>query len=389
MAIDQLGLYNDALLILGQTQLTSLTEDREPRYRLDGAYSRDAVRYCLELIKPNFASKTAILSTPGAGSTFDYVHTFPGDYVTVITPFSDKKLDQEINRYTIEGKTLLCDYDIVYLRYTSDGYAITDWTASFFRVMGAYLARECATRLSPDEFAKVEATFEKRVAEAQALEQAKTPDPRSSSTTVTLTNAWRKVYNDALLIMGLDEITSNTDDSNRRTKLDRSLDVGLVADMLEDTGWQFGMTSVEIQFDPSAEPSWGYQRALRKPTDMHRLDGIYTDEYMRVPLRLYKDEGDYWFCDYDGLYVSYISTTFLSSPDEWPTYFRRLVAARMAKDTAPSLRNEGADIQNANIVFEERESSGKSIDAMQSPPHKLAEGTWTTSRFRGGYRRRP
>jgi len=386
---DTRSLYNEALLLLGLGELTSNDDDSDRRIKLDGAFSRDSIKYCLELIRPQFASKTSILNTPVAGSTFDWTHTLPSDYVSIITPFSDSSLDQKVNRYVIEGDDILLDYETVYLRYISSAALQSAWTPSFTRVMGAYLARETAYLLSPDSYEHVEIKFKERVSEAQAIELSKIPADRSKASNATLTNAWRRVYNDALLIMGLDEITSNTDDSNRRLKLDRVLEVNLVADMLEDTGWQFGQTSVKIEFDPSVEPAWGYQRALGKPSDLHRLDGIYTDEYQRNPLDRYKDEGDFWFCDYDGIFVTYITTGFLVNPDNWPAYFRRLIAARMAKDAAPSLRVEGADLGNSRIVYEERKSSGMSNDAMQSPPHKLAEGNWTKARFRGGYRRRP
>jgi hypothetical protein len=389
MAITQLELYNDALLLLGQRRLQSLTEAREPRYLLDGAYNREAIRYCLELVQPPFASKTLLLNTPTAGSTFDNAHALPDEYISVVGVFSDVRLDQEIHRYVIEGRSLETDYSTVYLRYTSDAYALSAWDPSFIRVMGAYLALETATKLSTEDYDRLSAKFDRRVEAARSLAASKVPQQRPSKTTVTLTNAWRHVYNDALLIMGLDEITSNTDDSNRRTKIDRALDAGLVADLLEDTGWQFGQISTKIQYDPSAEPAWGYQRAIPKPTDLHRIDGVYTDEYMRTPLKRYVDETNYWFCDYDEIYLTYISTDYLVNPDNWPTFFKRLIAARIAKDTAPSLRAEGADVQYASDIYNERESSAKANDAMNSPPRLLAQGNWTKARFRGGYRGRP
>lgn len=383
-----LDLYNDALLILGQRQLATVTEDREPRYRLDGAYNREAVRYCLELVKPNFASRTAIL-TPGiAAATFNKSHALPADYVSIITPFSDSRLDQEINRYVIEGNALLCDYDTVYLRYTSDGYDISLWSASFFRVMGAYLARETCNRLSPDDYEFVDNEFKSRVQSTIELEERKVPKPRASDSTVTMTDAWRHIYNDALLILGLDEITANDDDSERRAKLDRTLDSGLVADILEDTSWQFGFKSTKITFDPSVQPAWGHRYAIPKPADLHRIDGIYTDEYMGTAVDRYNDEEGYWFCAYQEIYLSYISESFVSNPSGWPNFFRRYIAAKMAKDAAPGLVDQQREDRVVS-VYEERKSSAMSVDAMQSPPRKIAEGNWTQSRFRGGFRGRP
>ena len=383
-----LDLYNDALLLLGQRQLLTVTEDREPRYRLDGAYNREAIRYCLEMVKPNFASKTSVMNSGVTAATFDKAHALPSDYVSIIAPFSDRRLDQEINRYVIEGNGLLCDYDTVYLRYISDGYTIDQWSPSFFRVMGAYLARETANRLSPDDYEMIEAKFKERVNSAIQLEAAKVPKPRASETTVTMTNEWRHIYNDALMILGLDEITTNEDDSDRRAKLDRTLDCGLVADILEDTSWQFGFQSVKIDFDPSAQPAWGSQYAIPKPSDLHRIDGVYADEFMRVPIKDYKDEQGYIFCGNQVVYLSYISTNFIANPAGWPNFFKRYIAAKMARDAAPAL----VDTQREDRVvevYEERKSAAMSTDAMQSPPRTLTDGNWTQSRFRGGFRGRP
>jgi hypothetical protein len=387
MALNQLGLYNDALLILGQRQLASLSEDREPRHRLDSAYGVDAIRYCLELVKPNFATRTSILNSPAAATTFAYSHTFPSNYVTVVKPYTTAALDQPVTRYIIEGKTLKTDFATVYLRYVADDYAITDWDPSFFRVVAAYLAKECATRLSPEEYEKVAGIFTTRVKEALDLESLKAPRDLSKSPASTLTNAWRAIYNDALLIMGLDEIAGNNDDSNRRVKLSRALDAGIVADLMEDMGWQFGQKSAELTYNSAIEPSFGYTRAIAKPLDMHRIDGIYLDEYMHTPLAHYADENGYFYCDYDVVYLSYVSTDFLATPSSWPTYFKRLVAARMAKDAAPSLRNEGADPDRADAEYIDRRKNARSTDAMVSPPRLIQEGSWVKSRHRGDNRR--
>lgn len=391
MAIDQLGLYNDALLLLGQTKLDSLTEDREPRYRLDGAYTRDAIETCTKLVKPNFATKTGLLNTPVAGSTFDYEHDLPADYTAMVMPFSDKRLDQPITRYLIEGNKLLCDFDTVYLRYVTNAADFDDWDPTFIRVVGAYLATEVGERLSPDRWGKVKGIFDQRVAVAIELEGAEVPESRPSKTNRTLTQAWLKVYNDALQIMGLDELAGLTDDSNRRVKIDVALDAGLVEAVLEDTGWQFGIKSVRLEYDINVDPSWGYKRATKKPDDLHRIDGVFADEYMQVPIKLYTDEDGYFFSDYDEIYLQYISKDFLTNPSSWPTHFNRLIAARIAKDASPALRREGADPIFCASVFEERDKESKSIDAMGSPPRLIQEGRWTSSRnrTRSNYRGRP
>jgi len=393
VAVTKLQLYNNALLLIGQRELTGISEDREPRHLLDNVYDLDAIEYCLEIVKPVFASKTAKLSSPSTSSVHDLdsVHTLPSDYVTVVGVFSDAKLDQPISRYLIEGNTLVCEYDTVYFRYTSDD-VVTDfsnWSASFNRVVSAYLARGICIKLTPSKYEGVSNLFVDTVEAAKALEGEKEPKERSSATTVTLTNDWLKVYNDALLIMGLDEITATTDDSNRRTKLDRSLDAGIVATLLEDIGWTFALTSVKSQYDASLEPDWGYKRVHAKPSDMHRIDGLFQDEYMSHPLKAYKDEGDYFYMDDDDFYLQYVSDDWLINPSSWPTFFKRLVAAKMAYDTAPSLVSEGANVDHATEVYAKRESVAKSNDAISSPPRMISNGRWSSARFRRNYRGRP
>lgn len=393
MAVSKVQLYDNALLLLGQRKLTGLTEDREPRYLLDDAYDLDATAYCLEVTRPSFASKTAKLDSPTTSAIHDLdsVHTLPDDFITIVGVYSDAKLDQPISRYLIEANTLVCEYDTVYLRYTSDDHvdAFTDWSPSFTRVVSAYLAREICIKVNPKEYDTISNLFLDRVEVVKGLEAEKEPAKRSSATTVTLTNDWRKIYNDALLIMGLPEITSNTDDSNRRTKLDRALDAGIVLSLLEDIGWTFALDSTESTHTPSVEPAWGYTRAHAKPSDMVRLDGIYHDEYMQVPLKRYKDENNFFYTDEDTFYLQYVSNTWLSTPSSWPVFFKRLVAARMAADTALSLKNEGADPDRALMTFADRESSAKSNDAISSPPRMLATGNWAGSRYKGNSRGRP
>ena len=197
------------------------------------------------------------------------------------------------------------------------------------------------------------------------------------------------MFNDALLILGLDDIITIDDDSNRRYKLSQALSSGIVGDLMEDLSWQFGMKTIKMAFNPSYESEWGFTRIFDKPDDLHRIDGIYSDEYQNSPIKNYMDEDGKLFCDYDEIFFVYITKTFLTSPAEWPTFFRRLVAARMAKDAGPSLRNEGANFDNAKLVYEERKSSAFSNDAMSSPPRRIQTGNWIRSRHRGGYQGRP
>lgn len=392
MAIDKLAIYNNALLLLGQRALANITENRPPRHLLDGAYNLNAVQYCLEIVQPHFATKVITLSSPSAsvGHAMANTHTLPADYIKLVRVYSDDKLDQEVNRYFIEGRSIVSDYPVLYVRYITDSKVATfgEWTPSFVRVVAAYLAREISIKSSPDEYSKIEALFLDRVEAARGLEKESAPD-RPSATINTLVNGWQQIYNDALLILGLNEISSPDDDSNRRAKLDRSVDSGIVGNMLEDSGWQFAVTSTKMGANPSVEPDWGYRYAFNKPPKLHRIIGLFSDEHMRTPIKNYSDEEGFFFTDSDTIYFQFISTDFLTNPSQWPSFFRRLIAGRMAKDAAMSLVKEGADPKRADEEYRDRRNNALSNDAMASPPRRISSGAWVNARHRGGNRNRP
>lgn len=397
MAIDQLALYNDALLLLGQRKLSSLTEAREPRYRLDDVYSLEAIRYCLEIAKPVFARKTSKLTSSSTSTDhdFDNVFTLPSDYVAMIEVYIDANLDRPLKRYIKENNTIACNYSTIYVRYITDGLALTSWSPAFAKVFSAYLAREAATRLAPEEIEVVDSVFKDRVATLVDLNLKEEPEKRPNKFTTTLTNDWRYIYNDALLILGLDSITTNDDDSDRRSMLDDAFNAKVVESVLEDTTWTFGLTSTKSQYDPSIEPEFGYTRVHAYPTDMHVLDGVYSDEYMRSPVKNYVDEGDYFFCDVDDIYVQYVSTDFLVNPSNWPTHFKRLIAARLAKDVVfRAYKDAGAGdkriaVDRAEKEYSDRRREAMNVDALSAPPRRIASGNWTAARFRGVDRNRP
>lgn len=387
--VNQLGLYNNALTLMGLPALRSATDDIDIRYRLDEVYGMEAVSHCLEVSKPTFSRSVSKLTSSSASTEHDLdnVFTLPSDYVTMVGVFSDANLDEEIHRYVISGRTIACNYSTIYVHYVSDGFTFTDWSPSFGRLVSAYLAKEISGDLPPEKIKFVYTEFDKRLAEVQRLANVEELRKRPDKTTATLTDAWRHIYNDALLIMGLDTITTNTDDSERRAKLDKALDTGVVADLLEDTRWTFGTESMKSFYDPSLEPDYGYTRVHDEPPKMHVIHGIFEDEYMEVPHKFYNLENNRIYTNLDELYIRYISTDYLVNPSNWPTYFKRLVAAGLAKSACLSLA--GADKDNAFREYDTRKKSAKSTDAQASPPRRLASGNWVSERYRGSSYGRP
>ena len=379
--------YNLAANRLGQQQLTSNDDDSEFRYALDSVMQAGAVNAMYERVKPKFAIETNKLtvSVTSAEHDLDSVFTLPADYIGIVEVHSEAQMDAPIENYIIEGNTLSCGYDTVYLRFVSSAQGTTVWTSGFKQLMGAYLADQVKRRFV-EEVSQVKAISEEYLEQLAYTTQSegwKEPAPRSQRTTATLTNDWLPVYNKALLILGLDHLVSVDDDSIARVRLDVSVGAGVVEQVLEDIGWAFARVSTKMTYNPSLAPTWGYTYVFDKPTDMTRLHGIFTDEYCTTPLTYYKDEDDRWFCDLTEIYVEYVTDTFLTNPANWPRYFSNVVSAEMAAEAGPGIPN--ANVQNALEERKRLTHKGQNNDVMQAPPQRIHSGGWTSAR--GGYGR--
>lgn len=384
--------YNNALALLGQPPLKDTFETNKVRIAFDTIIQNGGIELMLEVAKPRFAMRTVTLT---GGSTspnhgYDNVFSLPADYIGIVELHSDEKLDQPINRYLIEGETIATEYATVYLRYISSDAAVSvgalAWTPAFKNLLAAYLADECKAEFasSMELHDSISKAYESRLAWIISNESIKEPE-RSRRPTASLSEAWRQIYNDALLILGLDHIVSVDDDSQRRVALDAALATGTVAALLEDINWGFATVSSKLTYNPSIEPAWGYTRAFDYPADLHRLDDIFHDEHFTTPLTRYEDEGDRIFCDLDDIYIKYVTTDFLTNPTNWPQYFKRYVAAELAMQVCGQLRG---DKNNAIDQFDRRQAEAKNTDAMTRPPQKIRDGSWSISRGASSSRRR-
>lgn len=376
----QLSLYNTALINIGASVLEALTDARDERYSLDAIWDLGAVDHCLETVQPVFASKTSVLSgvaTTG-GLTLAYTYTLPADFLTVVGVYSDPELDQEVNRYMIDGTSLLCDYDTIYLRYINNTVTEDDFTSTFSLYVAAYLASKICLKFNPDAAEGVYAAVAATKDEAIASDGIKEPERRPATQGTPLSDAWRGIYNGALQILSVAKIPTGSSDHPARVALDTAVESKAVESVLEDTSWRFGFTSVKIEYDPSIEPEWGYRYAFNKPGDVHRLIGVYYDENLINKLPHYIEDEANFYASVSTLYVSYVSTDWLTQPTSWPAYFSRLVSARIAKDAA-GVVNAQRQLY-ADDEYQTRLKSAMSNDAVQSPPQVIAEGSWVRSR---------
>ena len=150
----QLGLYNAALLEIGDRGLASLAEDVEARRVLDLCYA-DAVAGCLEAGSWNFATRT-IKADADTEITpvFGFAHVFakPDDWVRTSAVSLDENLAVPLTRYVDDVDYWSADATPIYVRYVSDapswGLDLTLWPRSFTRYVELELAWRISERLT-------------------------------------------------------------------------------------------------------------------------------------------------------------------------------------------------------------------------------------------------
>lgn len=149
----KLGIWNDALRMIGEHRLTSLTEDTEARYVLEDAWA-DAKTFVFTEGLWNFATVTGTLTanvalTPIPG--FTYAFDKPTYWLRTITVSSNSLFDVEA-LYRDEANKLYANVSTLYIRYISSEKSadgdIANWPSAFAKLMAAYLANICANRIS-------------------------------------------------------------------------------------------------------------------------------------------------------------------------------------------------------------------------------------------------
>lgn len=198
------------------------------------------------------------------------------------------------------------------------------------------------------------------------------------------------IYNGALLMTGSRRLASLTENVESRRVLDDIWDNGGVRRCLEKGFWNHAMRTVRADYSPSVEPPFGYQYAFDKPTDYVKTYSICTDEYFKNPLLNYHDELNYWFSDYETLYIRYVSSDedYGMDMSQWPGSFTEYVEGYFALKAIKRLTDAAADKNDLKEDVRKLLIHAKASDALKDPIQFAPETSWQRSRH-GVMRRRP
>lgn len=148
MAVSQLSLYNEALRLIGERRLASISENREPRRVLDDVWNDGAVDFCLEQGQWNFAMR-AVEITPSAvvpAFGFNYAFDKPTDFIRTAGVSEDESFNRPLLDTLEEVGFWFANITPIYVRYvsnaTSYGNDFQRWPTSFAKFVAAFLASE-------------------------------------------------------------------------------------------------------------------------------------------------------------------------------------------------------------------------------------------------------
>lgn len=148
-----LGLYNAALIEIGEGVLSSITEARKPRFVIDAIYD-EVIADCLESGDWNFATAFARLdgdtgiaiSDTGSAATIGYRYGFekPTTWLRTTGVSLDENFIAPLNDYADEGGLLYADSTPIYFKWVSNdtgaGLELARWPRSFTRYVEVALA---------------------------------------------------------------------------------------------------------------------------------------------------------------------------------------------------------------------------------------------------------
>lgn len=179
------------------------------------------------------------------------------------------------------------------------------------------------------------------------------------------------------------EFTGNTQERSR--VLNGIWNDSFVEDCLGDGLWTFATRTSMFDFSPSVNTAFGYQYSYNLPDDLIRTAGFWSDENLVNPITRYTEEAGYWFCDYQTVFISYISSDASYGADmtRWPPEFCRWIECYLAWQGCLRITGDAALTMALEKRYKQLQVKSRSRNAMQKPTTFPATGSWVRSRIGG------
>lgn len=195
-----------------------------------------------------------------------------------------------------------------------------------------------------------------------------------------------ELYNGALeKHLGERPIASLASTMEARYLLDRAWKSGrFINACLEEAPWSFALRTIELAYDPSIEPDFGFPFAFKKEPDWVKTAAISPDPNFvnRLDESGYTDENGYWFTYPQLIYVQYVSNDNAYGLDtsKWPEYFIDWLEVRLALKACK--RDTQSSTLYADITKDEKRFllNARGKDGMNKAATKTDKGSWNKAR---------
>jgi hypothetical protein len=182
---DQLSIYNGALTVVGERKLANLTENREPRFKLDDVWNNDIIERVLHMGLWNFAGRSVELTaSPSVTPSFGHQFAFDkpeNDFIRTMQVCYDQYFDLPITRYTDEGQWIFCDTEIIYFQYVSSdlefGADFSLWPPNFTEMVEHYMAYKAGPKMIGIDISErtLESKWERTLLKAKSADAMESP----------------------------------------------------------------------------------------------------------------------------------------------------------------------------------------------------------------------
>jgi len=191
------------------------------------------------------------------------------------------------------------------------------------------------------------------------------------------------LYNGALAVMGERTLATLTENREPRYKLDDIWGRDFIRTILQKGQWNFATRAVRLSFSPSVSPAdWGYKNGFDKPSDWVRVTGICQDEFFKIPLLNYSDEGNFLWAELDEIFVRFVSSDSTYGGDFalWSFDFTRYAEHLLAQLSARTIMGASFDMTEIDKQTKQWKKDAKATDSMKEPARFAPPTTWTRSR---------
>lgn len=195
------------------------------------------------------------------------------------------------------------------------------------------------------------------------------------------------LYNGALRLCRQRKLAALTDAVESRRLLDDEY-ASVLRWAAEQGNWNHSSVSVAIEASVDVQPSFGFTYAVAKPTDWVNTISIGANGDFNPPFGAneFIDEGAYWNCNVDPLYVRYVSDNTVAGLDLslWPATYELFVQHELAFRIAPHLTSMGeAAMKELERKRDATMRDARSFTAMNGPPMRAPVGRLVLSRTGG------